>query len=483
MSNFRFHSKSIFLTYPQCDYPLKNFRDNIEAYFGDNLEKGVVSQENHQDGNKHLHAAICLHRQVTSRDPKLFDKLVDPAKHPNIAGRFTGGTLKAFDYVMKEGNFLPLNEKSFDLKEFLKLSKEKRNSRASLIVKEFDELPPEDVMENNKDFMLLHGKQMQAYVAWRGERERRLKFAKAQAQKVFVVPAPGYYNAWNNEIASWLTTNLRQKRKHRQKQLWIQGPPGIGKTKMMKKLRKWYSLTIYNWPKDERWWDLYGDGQYDIIMLDEFRSQKMITDLNPILSGDPVTLSRRGMAPIEKRDKLPVIIMSNYTPEECFPNANEHGKLEPLLDRIKVVKCEGPIRLVEGAPPAECSTPFQFDDLPPPPPGSQFVLTDDYSEVFPQTPPEYEIVDDPPERVCNARSQQSTYLHIFPEDREAYARYHGDPNYRLEDEMPAEEAAAVRRSAAAVPYTSADFDRNNDPFYFDKISRQSRAAMLAARNI
>ena len=47
--------------------------------------------------------------------------------------------LKAFDYVMKEGNFL-LNEKSFDLKEFLKLSKEKKNSRASMIVKEFDEL-------------------------------------------------------------------------------------------------------------------------------------------------------------------------------------------------------------------------------------------------------------------------------------------------------------------------------------------------------
>ena len=65
---------------------------------------------------------------VRSRDPKLFDPLVDPRKHPNIQGRFTGGLLKAFDYVMKEGNFLPLNEKSFDLKEFLKLSKEKKNS-------------------------------------------------------------------------------------------------------------------------------------------------------------------------------------------------------------------------------------------------------------------------------------------------------------------------------------------------------------------
>ena len=37
--------------------------------------------------------------------------------------------------------------------------------------------------------------------------------------------------------------------------------------------------------------------------------------------------------------------------------------------------------------------------------------------------------------------------------------------------------------AVGVPYTSADFDRNNDPHYFDKISRASRAAMLAARNI
>ena len=37
-----------------------------------------------------------------------------------------------------------------------------------------------------------------------------------------------------------------------------QGPPGSGKTKMMKKLRKLYSLTIYNWPKDE------GGGTYTV---------------------------------------------------------------------------------------------------------------------------------------------------------------------------------------------------------------------------
>ena len=163
-----------------------------------------------------------------------------PASSSQHPGPFHRGDAESFRLCDEGGNFLPLNEKSFDLKEFLKLSKEKKNSRAALIVKEFDEAPVEDVMENNKDFMLLHGKQVRDYVAWRQERERRLKFAKAQAQKVFVVPAPGYFNAWNNEIASWLTTNLRQKRKHRQKQLWDPGP-GIGKTTLVTMLEEIYS--------------------------------------------------------------------------------------------------------------------------------------------------------------------------------------------------------------------------------------------------
>ena len=32
----------------------------------------------------------------------------------------------------------------------------------------------------------------------------------------------------------------------------------------------------------------------------------------------------------------------------------------------------------------------------------------------------------------------------------------------------------LRKSVAGDSYTSADFDRNNDPYYFDKISRASR---------
>ena len=237
-----------------------------------------------------------------------------------------------------------------------------------------------------------------------------------------------------------------------------------------------YSLSIYRWPKDERWWDLYGDGQYDLIVLDEFRSQKMITELNPILSGDPTTLSRRGMSPITKRDILPVIVMSNYTPEECFPSANEHGKLEPLLDRITVVKCEGPIRIVEGKDVedfATCSSEnFWPDDDLPPPLGPIMTLTDDYSEIFPETPPEYEVLVDDDNTPCSTKSVGLPIASIewpVPIGPPAQSPYPIEP--------------LLRKSVAGIPYTSADFERNNDPHYFDKISRSSRAAMLAARNI
>ena len=266
------------MTFSQCDYPLKDFRDNIEKFFGSNLEKGVVSQEKHKDGGLHLHAAICLHQQVTSRDKGLFDRLVDPPHHPNIQGRFTGGDAESFRLCDEGGELLAAKREIIRLEGILEAKQREEELSSSTDRKRIRRSPSGRCDGEQQG---LHAASRKASPRLRSlaarARERRLKFAKAQAQKVFVVPAPGYFNAWNNEIASWLTTNLRQKRKHRQKQLWIQGPGGIGKTTLVTMMEEIYSLSIYRWPKDERWWDLYGDGQYDLIVLDEFRSQKMIT--------------------------------------------------------------------------------------------------------------------------------------------------------------------------------------------------------------
>jgi len=349
MSTFRIESKSIFLTYPQCQTSLSSFQKKINEFFGENLEKGVISQESHKDLGLHLHAAISLKERFRSRDPKVFDCLVDPPKHPNIQTRFSGGILKAFLYVMKEGNFMSLGQ-AFNLSAFIEAAEKKKSTKTALILKDIKEGQTlDDLVEDHSEYLLTNLRKVKEYMEFLSLRERRLAFAEAQTLKVHVRPANNCFTSWNQEIASWLKLNLREKRAHRQKQLWICARPGMGKTSLIMMLEKEFKLSVYYWPKEEVWWDAYSDGAYDLIVLDEFHSQKTITQLNPILSGDPTPLSRRCSAPLTKRDNLPVIIMSNYLPEECFSKvaANAPSKLEPLLDRLTIVKVEGPIRIVK----------------------------------------------------------------------------------------------------------------------------------------
>jgi len=353
-SKFQFCSKTIFLTFPQCDYSLPLFRDKVEAYFHGNLEKGVVSQEKHKDGHYHLHAAICLNTQHRSRDPKLFDQLVDPPKHPNIMGRFTGGVLKAFQYVMKEGTYLALNEPAFNLESFMTLATKKKSTRSAVIASEL--LQPdanhEEILLNHADFMLLNLSKVELFRNWLDLRNRRLQFAEVRQIPVHVLPAAGFWKPWNVEIASWLNANLRRTRAHRQTQLWVVSPPRMGKTALILQLEKLYDIKFYFVPKNEKWYDGYAEDTYDCMVFDEFHADKPITELNQLLSGDPMPLSRRGLSPIIKRNILPVMILSNYTPQECYSTVADRQphKLEPLLDRIKVVTCPGPIRIEDARP-------------------------------------------------------------------------------------------------------------------------------------
>jgi len=431
MSHFQFHSKNIFLTFPRCEFLLDQFREKIELFFRGNLEKGVICQEKHQDGSYHLHAAICLERQFRSRDPRVFDSLVDPPKHPNIMGRFSGGVLKAFQYVMKDGNFLALNEPAFNLTSFMEAATKKKSTRSKIISEEMMDpncVSRTQVMLDHADFMVLHLKKVQAFVDWLDLRDKRLQYAAAQTLSVHVQPAEGYFTSWNSEIASWLNLNLRKARAHRQKQLWICAPPGMGKTSLIMFLEAVFQINVFYWPKDEHWWDAYEDDTYDLIVLDEFFTQKTIVELNPILSGDPHKVSQRGKTPYVKRQNLPVIILSNYVPEECFTRvaANQSWKLEPLLQRLLIVKADGPIRIMDAH---ESSL----------------------EEISPA--PEVEIIPDSP------------VMPVLPEGLEPSP---------INDDIIDDELEYLQEIE--------EFERNNDPFYFDKISRQGRAALLAARS-
>ncbi len=57
---YRLNTKGLFLTYPQCPAPRECVQQMIEAKGNLTIEKGLVAQETHADGELHLHAYIKL---------------------------------------------------------------------------------------------------------------------------------------------------------------------------------------------------------------------------------------------------------------------------------------------------------------------------------------------------------------------------------------------------------------------------------------
>jgi len=72
MAAFRMSTKGVFLTYPQCPAPREAIKDMLESK-GLNIAKGIVGQEQHADGNLHLHAYAKFDKPVETRNCKYFD--------------------------------------------------------------------------------------------------------------------------------------------------------------------------------------------------------------------------------------------------------------------------------------------------------------------------------------------------------------------------------------------------------------------------
>lgn len=76
----------------------------------------------------------------------------------------------------------------------------------------------------------------------------------------------------------------------------------------------------------EDWNDNYEDGMFDLIIFDEFKGQKAIYDMNLLTDGYVTPLKRRGKNPYLKKDKLPVIVCSNFSAGEAYKKADEMSR-------------------------------------------------------------------------------------------------------------------------------------------------------------
>lgn len=145
---FRLSAKNIFLTYPQCPLSPQQLLDRLRAKF--TFAEYSIGQENHQDGNLHLHAVLCFEKKLETRTETLFD--VD-GYHPNIqAARNRGDCIR---YTQKEGLFIT-NITEIDGKKpiFTEVANLIRSGKTY-----------RDLVESHPGFTLQHSKKIKEFIA------------------------------------------------------------------------------------------------------------------------------------------------------------------------------------------------------------------------------------------------------------------------------------------------------------------------------
>lgn len=124
---------------------------------------------------------------------------------------------------------------------------------------------------------------------------------------------------------------------------WWYGPTGTGKS-----MTAWARYPDHYQKPVNKWWDGYF-GQ-DVVVIEEWEPKNECTASKLKIWADryPFPGEIKG-GTLERIRPKKIIVTSNYTIRECFPNPQDH---EPLLRRFKVVHFAIPWAPSTGAPPS-----------------------------------------------------------------------------------------------------------------------------------
>lgn len=317
MARFQLQGKNFFLTFPQNNTEKETALANIKAHLPC-YSWVMIAQENHQDGEKHLHVGISFTEKVRTRKTDYFDCIAN--KHGNYQTmRSVKGTIA---YLRKEDPS-PLSDGEVPLSA----AKEKVTDKVANLLNDGATL--ETVRAEFPGFFMMHKRKIE-------ELEGYLQIKKLKGD---LVPFPGRFiytgaNDQTERIVAWLNGNLASKalRPFKSPQLYVHGPRNSGKTSLVTFLSKWF--RVYWVPKDEAFYCDYDDNDYDLIVFDEFRMQKNLQWLNSFIEGAPVLVRKKGKTGTMKRKNLPVIFLSNYCPEILLVDPDERALFACRIEQI-----------------------------------------------------------------------------------------------------------------------------------------------------
>jgi len=283
-NKFRIDAKSWFLTYPKCPVGKTLALELLRAK---KAVKGmVVAAEKHEDGSPHIHAYVLLNTRYNCTNPRFWDLRVgDTVYHGDYQKcRNIDDVVK---YIRKDGDILEFGD--INWKEKVDARREHRKAVAKCLIDGTKTL----AQAIDDDPSLLFG-------------ARHLK----------------------QDLETYHQAKIQPLEASDVRGIWIYGPPGVGKSRLVRQEEKSLYLKSQN-----KWFDGY-IGQ-KAILIDDF--DKKGDCLSHYLK---IWADRYGCTGEVKGAQVSLcherfFITSNYHPKDIF--GEDEILLEAILRRFKII--------------------------------------------------------------------------------------------------------------------------------------------------
>jgi len=293
-SHFRAHAKNFFVTYsniklqnPDATFGKQELFDFLVAFEG--VERLLVAEELHQDGNTHFHCYVGFEKRISFRNPDKFDF---DGCHPNIQAARSVHRVVA--YCTKDGNYLA---KNVDVKI--------KSDIGSTLQKCIDE-----AMEP-KEFVQVFLEEGLAGHLIRSYTNIRAIIQNVSDHNAACDPVRDFpddfriYGSLAVRLEDWvaaLPTVVPGERGPAMRSLWLTGPSRLGKSQLARSLgRHWYMqgmwmvdliddrTALYGVLDDISWDSLKLSYksilgmQKDVVLTDKYRHKRKFTLGRPVI--------------------------------------------------------------------------------------------------------------------------------------------------------------------------------------------------------
>lgn len=329
---FSLDAKRFFLTYPQCPLDSQELGTLLQSRLT-GVEWLVAAKELHENGDPHLHVALSFDERKHIRDCRYFD--VSPASstsdapavyHPKVEGM--RNFRNSIAYITKEDK-APYVYGDIDLEKVKSTPTESASTAIALAIQRGASFA--HLLKQYPGFVLMNKNKIDGLIAYSAVRQNLESLLPWEGLSTTCQsPVHGVL-----QLIDWLNTAICQERHPRSPQLYLWGPPGIGKTRLIQDLSRY--LRIYHIPRDEEFYDQWEDKSYDLAVLDEFKSQKRIQWMNGWLDGYPLPLRMKGRQYL-KIQNIPTMVISNFPLTEMYKPSVARDALEQRFTFVNITE-------------------------------------------------------------------------------------------------------------------------------------------------